>query len=174
MYKLGSDSWKIGDRINSVAIISSMTGVPRYSVNKALNHLMRRGYLDNRGTNGTWVINKPRPVLSTVMRRIDKIETYTRYMKTAQLIANGALFDRKSSSVITRNHDVITFFFPFTGKEKVISIASIINVIKSPIEASDLKHENKTMLQKYASQEQAKEVISIALRHKKKLGIELG
>ena len=107
------------------------------------------------------------------MTKLAAIGTYVRYMKAASMLSNGALFDKESTSIIIRNSDVATFYFPYTGKEIIINTNSVKNLISNPIEANSITYGDKSTLQEYVLQQQAKEVLPIILRHRQKMGISL-
>jgi len=172
LYKL-SKVWNLGDRIDSVAVISAITKVSYYYTRKAIEYMIGKGYLESRGLDGIWVISKPTEPLSKVMSKIQLIDTYKRYIKAANMLSDGALFDRKSTSIIIRKSDVATFYFPYTGKENVVNINAVQKLLTNPIYACDINCDDKNMLQEYALQQQAREVLPIVLRNRKKLGVTL-
>jgi len=168
MYKI-SKVWSIGQKIDNINTISIITHTSYYNAKKAVEYMCKKGYIDNRGTDGLWLINKPNSLSSTLKR----ITVFNNYVKCANLIMDGGFFDKKSSSVIRKHNDIVKFYFPYIGKEKIININTIIDLIKNPLEAHNINSNDKNSLEKYLSQQKAKEIFDIAIRNRKKIGINL-
>ncbi len=168
--KLRNKNWKLGERVDTISAISDAAGVSCPTAKKALTLMCNDGVLESRDRYGYFVVGNLTVQLRTGLNVLSDIKKIQMSLKATKLLANGAIYDGKTVTIMKKDQDFLTLFFPITGIEEKFELNIVRGAMFKPLSVEDVINDNKLKLA-FDKQSKVKEYFNIIIPNRKKLGL---
>jgi len=166
--KIRNKNWKLGEKVDTISFITNAASVSFPTAKKALTLMCNDGILENRGRYGYFVVGSLSTQLRTGLSVLSDIRKIRMSLKATKLLAAGAIYDGKTVTILKKDQDLLTLFFPITGKEEKFELNIVRGAIFKPLSVEDVINDNRLKLA-FDKQSKVKEYFNIIIPNRKKL-----